>query len=149
MIPVVEIHRRLNKSRIDLPWLTKAVNAAVPHIMEQLKGESPPLASLPEIEASIVSDDKIKQIHKEFMNDPTPTDVITFHHGEIIVSAETANRVGPRHGNDQEQELCLYLIHGLVHLAGWDDHDPAEAAEMKLIQERILKKVIKAIPRDW
>jgi probable rRNA maturation factor len=148
MIPVVHIHRRLNSSRIDLPWLTKTVNAAVPMVLKHLKGESPPLAQLPEVEVIIVRDSKIAKIHKEFMNDPSATDVITFQHGEIIVSADTASRVGPKHGNDQDAELCLYIIHGLVHLAGWDDHEPKEAAEMKVIQDRILKKVGRMFERD-
>jgi probable rRNA maturation factor len=75
------------------------------------------------------------------LDDPTPTDVITFHHGEILVSADTAVRQGAEHGQTFDQELALYLIHGLMHLGGWDDHEEAEAKEMAQKQERILMQV--------
>lgn len=143
MIPSVTIHRRLNKSRIDIRWLSRTVNAAVPLVLNHLKGDAPPLSTLAEIEAVIMSDHHVAKVHKQFMNNPKPTDVITFHHGEIIVSAGMAKRIGAEHGNDLETELCLYLIHGLMHLAGWDDHEADEAAEMKRIQEGILKAVSK------
>ena len=109
-----------------------------------MKGATPPLPDLTEIEASIVTDKVIGQIHAEFLGDPAPTDVITFHHGEILVSADTAAQAGPAHGLSLDEELLLYLIHGLLHLAGWDDHDPEEAAQMKIVQETILRQVIQS-----
>ena len=51
-----------------------------------------PLGELGEIEVSLVSDEDIARVHGEFMDDPTPTDVITFQHGEILVSLDTARR---------------------------------------------------------
>jgi probable rRNA maturation factor len=142
MASVVTIYQRQRKHRCNVKWLTQAVNRAVPLCLQHLKGDDAPLASLPEIEASIVSDRAIAKVHAEFLDDPTPTDVITFHHGEIIVSADTATREGPAHGLTLDQELALYLIHGLMHLAGWDDHEPTEAAEMKRRQEAVLAQVI-------
>jgi probable rRNA maturation factor len=137
----VAIYSRQRKHRFDMPWLRKAANAAVPHCLKHLKADDAPLATLTEIEVSVVSDAAIGKVHAEFLNDPTPTDVITFHHGEIIVSADTAAHEGPAHGLTLDQELCLYVIHGLMHLAGWDDHDPEEAAEMKAKQEAVLALV--------
>jgi len=137
----VAIYNRQRKHRFDMPWLRKAANAAVPHCLKYLKADDAPLATLTEIEVSVVSDAAIGKVHAEFLNDPKPTDVITFHHGEIIVSADTAARQGPVHGLSSDSELCLYVIHGLMHLAGWDDHDPDEAAEMKAKQEAVLASV--------
>lgn len=97
------------------------------------------LRSCSEIEISLINDAEIARVHGEFLNDPTPTDVITFHHGEILISAETALRQSAEHGFSLDQELGLYAIHGLLHLAGWEDHEPNEAASMALIQERILQ----------
>ncbi len=142
MIPKVKIYQRQRAQRCELKWLRQAIAKAVPLCLQHVKGEDAPLASLPEIEASIVSDAEIARVHADFLDDPTPTDVITFHHGEIIVSADTAAREGPAHGLAFNQELCLYVIHGLMHLAGWDDHEPAEAAEMRRLQEAVLAKVV-------
>lgn len=142
MTPSVTIYNRQRSQRCNLPWLRKAIARAVPACLLHLKSSDAPLASLTEVEASIVSDKAIAKVHADFLDDPTPTDVITFHHGEIIVSADTAAREGPVHSLSFDQELCLYLIHGLMHLAGWDDYEPEEAAEMKRRQEAVLAAVI-------
>ncbi len=72
------------------------------------------------------------------MQIPGPTDVITFQHGEIFISAETACRRAKTHRTSLGQELRLYLVHGLLHLHGFDDRDPASAARMHRVQERIV-----------
>ena len=88
----------------------------------------------------MVSDKRIAEIHQRFMNDPTPTDVITFQHGEILISVETAKRQARQFGTTLDHELRLYLVHGLLHLHGFDDKTAAGAAEMKRVQETIVAK---------
>lgn len=122
--------------------MKKVVRAALPLCRAQAKSPEAPLMHLDEIEFSIISDDEMTRVHSEFMDDPTPTDVITFHHGEILVSADTALRQGGEHGQSLDRELALYMIHGLMHLGGWDDHDTEEAAEMARQQEAVLRQVI-------
>jgi probable rRNA maturation factor len=97
------------------------------------------------VEISIVSDKEIARVHGEFLDDPTPTDVITFHHGEIIISADTAERQGREHKHPFDHELALYLIHGLLHLAGWDDHEKTEAREMAKRQQSILRNALETV----
>jgi probable rRNA maturation factor len=72
------------------------------------------------------------------MNEPGPTDVITFQHGEIFISAETARHNARRFGNALTHELRLYVVHGLLHLHGFDDRDKAGARKMETVQRRIL-----------
>jgi probable rRNA maturation factor len=139
--PTLRLYNRQTLHRPDLPWLRRIIKAALPACQEALVNAEAPLAKLDLVEITIVSDTDIGLVHGEFMNDPTPTDVITFHHGEILVSADTALRQGAEHGNDLDRELALYMIHGLLHLAGWDDHDPREAAMMAERQGSILAKV--------
>ena len=90
------------------------------------------------IEISILSDHDIGEVHAQFLNDPTPTDVITFHHGEILASAETAAREAKTRKWPVERELLLYLIHGLLHLHGYDDHAPDDRERMHQHQGEIL-----------
>ena len=130
-LPKLRIYNRQKAHVIPLPWLRRIGKAALPGCLATIKSPDAPLALLPEIEITIVDDADIARVHGDFLDDPTPTDVITFHHGEILVSADPAAREGPRHGLTFDQELALYLIHGLMHLGGWDDHDPEEAREMK------------------
>jgi len=136
------LYNRQKTHRPDLPWLRRILKAALPHCLAAAKSPEAPLHELEEIEFTIVSDDDIAAVHAEFLDDPTPTDVITFHHGEILVSADTALRQGTEHGQPLNPELALYMIHGLMHLGGWDDHDPEEAAEMTRQQEAILHQVL-------
>lgn len=139
MMAKLSLYNRQKTHRPDLPWLRRIVKAALPHCLAAAKSPEAPLHELEEIEFTIVSDEEIAVVHAEFLDDPTPTDVITFHHGEILVSADTALRQGSDHGQPLNQELALYMIHGLMHLGGWDDHDSQEAAEMTRQQEAILQ----------
>ena len=76
------------------------------------------------------------------MNIPGATDVITFDHGEIVISAETALENSRIHGKTLEEELALYMIHGLLHLKGFDDKESGAAAEMDREQQRILAQCL-------
>jgi probable rRNA maturation factor len=98
------------------------------------------LADLDAVEISIVSDEVIAQVHQDFMDIPGATDVITFEHGEIVISAQTARVYAAMFSNSFEKELMLYIIHGLLHLAGHEDADLDEQKVMEEIQVQILAK---------
>ncbi len=144
----IRLFNRQKAHALPLPWLRRIMKHALPLCLAAAKpGDECVLPALPEIEATLIDDAEIARVHGEFLEDPTPTDVITFHHGEILVSVETAARQGPDHGADFEHEVALYLIHGLLHLAGWHDHDPAEAAQMAETQQRILQQCLLGVER--
>lgn len=103
------------------------------------------LADLDEIGIVLVSDARIAALHGEFLSDPAPTDVITFLHGEIIISAETARREARRRRLPLPEEIARYAVHGLLHLAGWSDADPGQAAEMRAVQEKFLRRAIRGL----
>ena len=144
--PKVAVFNHQHGHKTSARWIQKMARAALPDAMAAAKGDDAPLLSLPEIEVSIVSDDEIARVHADFLGDPAPTDVITFHHGEIIVSADTAARQGAEHDQDIDRELALYVIHGLLHLAGWNDEDTAEQKQMHALQEEILDKAAQISP---
>lgn len=101
------------------------------------------LMSLAELSVILVSDRRMAELHRRFLHLPGPTDVITFQHGEIFISAETARRHARRFGNSLERELCLYIAHGLLHLHGFDDTDSAGAAKMERAQERLVASLLR------
>lgn len=130
----------INRQRaipVDLASLEAFASRAVTQCLKLRLGSNP-LSTLPEVSVVLVSDRRIAEIHRRFMNDPAATDVITFQHGEIFVSTETAKRQARQFRTTFEHELRLYLVHGLLHLAGFDDKTPAASAEMKRLQERIV-----------
>jgi len=95
-----------------------------------------------ELTLVLVDDAEIARIHGEFLEDPTPTDVITFHHGEIVVSHETAAREAAVRQIPLEEELLRYTVHGVLHLIGYDDLDPADHKEMHAVQEGLIREVM-------
>lgn len=144
-LPKLRIYNRQKAHMIPLPWLRRMGKAALPGCLAALKSGDAPLASLTEIEITIVDDADIARVHADFLGNPTPTDVITFHHGEILISADTAKRQGLDHGETVDHEVALYLVHGLLHLAGWDDHEMEEAREMAKRQASILREASNAV----
>ncbi len=114
---------------------------ALPRCLEHPGTASCDLPGLAEVEISIVSDEMISQVHADYLNDPTPTDVITFPYGEILVSIDTAASEAQQHGHSTEDELLLYMIHGLLHLNGHLDAEEADRIAMHEVQDRIWAEV--------
>ena len=99
------------------------------------------LEELLAVEISIVSDRTIARVHREFLNVPGATDVITFPHGEIVVSATTAARQAREHGESVNRELARYIVHGFLHLHGHLDAETEDAARMWRAQEKVLDRL--------
>lgn len=107
-----------------------------------------PPSTIPQGELSLVflTDPALAQLHGDFMGDPRATDVITFAGdpaaglaGEICVSADTARAYAKAHRRDFSAELTLYLVHGWLHLAGYDDLKPARKRQMRAAEARAMK----------
>ena len=139
--PEVSLYDHVTCTDVDLDWLNSRVAEALPLCAESVGTEQPLLRELSEIEISLVSDEVIAEVHGQFMDDPTATDVITFHHGEILASVDTAQREGPGHSLSTGDEVLLYIIHGLLHLNGHIDSAEPERATMHRVQDAILREV--------
>ncbi len=126
---------------VDMVGLRAVGMAALGAVLAAAGPEAPSLPGLEEVEVSLVDDATIARVHGEFLGDATPTDVITFAHGEILISTETARRQAAEYGEAPGRELALYLIHGLLHLNGHEDESEAGFAEMQRLQEGILGAV--------
>lgn len=136
-VTVRNLQRRIQIDVVDLEqFAAKAVSLCL-RLPHRKKSD---LEQLPQVSVLIVSDRRIASIHRRFMNESGPTDVITFQHGEIFISAETARRNARRYGNSLKRELALCIVHGLLHLHGLDDRTRADARNMKTVQERILAR---------
>ena len=138
----------------DLPHLTLPPAPAQSKIEKQ---KSKILSPCPPGELSLVflTDSALAELHGAFLADPTPTDVITFTGdaaaglaGEICVSVDTASAYARRHRQDFATELTLYLVHGWLHLAGYDDLRPAAKRRMRAAEKRALAllRAAQAVP---
>ena len=94
-----------------------------------------------ELSVAVVSDPQIRELNKQYLEHDYETDVLSFNlepdsskgclSGEIIVSADTAARCAAEQSVTARDELLLYIVHGLLHLMGFDDKNPARRAEMR------------------
>ena len=140
-MPLITVSNRQRAVPVGVGALQQFGEAALSQCLATRSRGSDLLRELRQIDVVLVSDKNIADIHRRFLDDATPTDVITFQHGEIVVSVETAKRHARKYRTAIEHELQLYLVHGLLHLHGYDDKTAKGAAEMKRLQERIVAKL--------
>lgn len=134
----IRVHNSQRKVRVALPKLQAFADAAFNIALRMKPRAGGVLQQLPQVDAVLVSDAKIAALHKRFMNIGGPTDVITFQHGEIFVSAETAKTNARRYRTTTDAEIRLYIAHGILHLMGLDDTTAAAERTMAKTQERLV-----------
>jgi len=102
------------------------------------------------ISLAFVDDATIAGLNKRFLDHDGPTDVITFPlsgrgarklEGEVVIGVEMAQRAAEERGHDVQAELCLYVIHGVLHLCGYDDRSKRDAAEMRRKEREYLRQL--------
>jgi probable rRNA maturation factor len=100
-----------------------------------------------ELSIVFMTDEALAKLHDDFLQDPSVTDVITFEGnpafglgGEICVSADAAARhvAGSRDPQAFATELILYVVHGWLHLAGYDDLAPMKKRAMRRAESRAM-----------
>ena len=112
-----------------------------------------------EVHLTYVNDRQIRKLNSRFFGKHRCTDVLAFpldEHGplpllgEVVISAETAQRQARRLGHSLEDELHLLTLHGLLHLVGYDDHDPARARLMHERERSLFHQIIgESSPTLW
>lgn len=102
-----------------------------------------------ELTIHFVSEKTIAKLHKIYFNDGSVTDCITFPCdppdencevlGEIFICPKVALSYAQKHGLDPQKELLLYLVHGFLHLMGFDDLTAKERRKMRIQEKKCLK----------
>ncbi len=140
--PVLNFFDRGHCTALKLAPVRKPVSAALDAVLRTPGPGERTLPSLEQVEFVLVSDEVISHVHREFCGDPMPTDVITFHHGEIVLGAETIMRHAAEFQQAPWVELTRCCLHGLLHLNGHIDDEPESAEQMRAVQEKILAAVV-------
>jgi len=86
----------------------------------------------------LVSDGEMAELHERYLGVKGPTDVLSFPTGEIVVSADTAAREADARGIPPLHELVLYVVHGALHLDGYDDKKPEARRRMRAAERKVL-----------
>ena len=137
--PRISVRNLQRKIRVNVAELEKFAAVATQRCLQLRKANRTDLDKLSEVFVWLISDRRMALLHRKYLGQSGPTDVLTFQHGEIFISTETARRHARAFGNSLMRELKLYVVHGLLHLHGFDDQSPAEARRMKTAQEKILR----------
>jgi probable rRNA maturation factor len=140
------LFNRQRKVRVPMEWLRALARVALEECLRRPALGDGPLPRLEEIEVTLVSDATIARVHRDFMEIPGATDVITFDHGEIVISTETARDNAARFGRPLDEELARYVVHGLLHLNGYEDKAPADFDRMQRVQEEVLAVCLPKLP---
>jgi probable rRNA maturation factor len=136
--PCITVRNSQRKISLNVAELEKFAVNAVQHSLRLHPRQQTDLRKLSEVFIWLISDRRMALLHRKFLGQSGTTDVLTFQHGEIFISLETTRRHARAFGNSLLRELKLYIVHGLLHLHGFDDQTPAEARKMKTAQEKIL-----------
>jgi probable rRNA maturation factor len=137
-VPEVTVRNLQRAVPIDLVDLEDFAGEALRRCLQLRRNKLTDLTRLRQISILFISDRRMASLHRRFLKQSGSTDVLTFQHGEIFISAETACRQARAFGNSLARELRLYVVHGLLHLHGLDDRSEADARRMKATQEKIL-----------
>ena len=103
-----------------------------------------------ELSLAFVDNATIHRLNKQYLDHDEPTDVLTFPYsaanakkleGELVLGVEIAREQAQERGHDVHAELALYVIHGLLHLCGYDDKSPAAEQSMRAREAHYLAKL--------
>ena len=134
----IEVHRRSNHVPISETAIEQAVRAALSaHACRHAR-----------LSVAVVDDAEITCLNESYLRHTGPTDVLAFDldgdlsrsavDGQIVASAETASREAPSRNVAPDAELLLYIIHGTLHLLGFDDASSPAATAMHQQEDALL-----------
>ena len=106
--------------------------------------------SIESLDIIFTSDENLRDLHKDFLNDATYTDIITFNlgtsesvEGEIYISSERAFDNAQKYKVPREHEIIRLIIHGCLHLAGYEDNNDVNRQQMKEKEDYFLSMALK------
>jgi len=153
MIEEISIHIEQNfRDCIDKQWMRKIAQQIL-----QAESVTPPY----EISIAFTDSETVQKLNRDYRGIDEPTDVLSFymlpqeknessfilppdgvtHLGEVIISYPQAAEQAKEQGHPMKQELALLIIHGILHLLGYDHEQPEEEAKMRVREKELLEKI--------
>lgn len=140
----IHLHvRSSDKDQIDKKVLIQAAQAVL-DVLNRNEDQ--------EVSIIITDDEQLRQLNRSFRGSDETTDVLAFpmaqvdpdsgklYLGDILISLEQAKAQAMLHGNSLKDELQLLVVHGTLHLLGYDHVDPVDKDRMWEAQEKILRR---------
>lgn len=151
-MPTLKKKRPAPRCRISLQSWTVGLTEST---LRQLKRQATQLAQFAKLPRgtvgiAIVDDRMMAKLHVQHTGVRGTTDVLTFDlrenpkailEADLIICLNEAKRQAKKRKHPVEHELLLYIVHGMLHLIGHDDHDPAAAQAMHKREDQLLAKL--------
>ena len=148
-------NRQLTRALVDVGDTNDQLRRIVRDVLEH-EGVSDA-----EISLVFVADDEMHALNRRHLEHDYPTDVLSFLldeaetetgrsiEAEIIVGTEYASRTAPQFGWSADDEVTLYVVHGLLHACGYDDLSPEKKRVMRRAEVVIAAFVMFRIVHHW
>jgi len=132
--------------RADAPWEAseQRIRQAIEHVLRRHQRREATVS------VALVNDPHIAELNECYLGHQGPTDVLSFDlseegaarlEGQIVISLDTAAREAGRRGHAAEAEVLLYCVHGMLHLLGYGDAEPEQAARMHRREDELLSEL--------
>jgi probable rRNA maturation factor len=136
--PDVDVVGDAGDAGLDRAWLAERLTAAVARVA----------APIARVTLLLVDDDRMAEMHARHRGAPARTDVLSFPAGrpgaievDVAANVDEAARQAAAHGHAVVREVLLYALHGVLHCAGYDDHDDDGSRAMHAEEDRILEAI--------
>jgi probable rRNA maturation factor len=123
----------LTESKIDKKFLEKVAIKTLNFLNFEEKTE---------VNLVIIGEARMRKLNKKYRKINRVTDVLAFDYGEIFICLPQARKQAKQLGNILKKELAILLIHGILHLTGYDDRTKKDYNKMVKKQEEIWQKLI-------
>jgi probable rRNA maturation factor len=140
----LSIANRQRSHRINLSFLRSVMASLIDELHQIEQGD---------LSICVVGETEMTRLNETYLKHQGSTDVITFDYredsdsakrsaslqGEIFVCLDEALVQARRFGTDWQTEMVRYVVHGILHLLGYDDHGAVKRRKMKREENRLLK----------
>ncbi|MGB9769595.1 MULTISPECIES: rRNA maturation RNase YbeY [Caldisericum] len=144
----VEILNKVRKFKVNKTGIKNVVDSIFNELNVKEKGQ---------ISIVLLSKNAIREINKRYRKKDKPTNVLSFQidyekgkniYGEILISPEVAQNEAKKLGNNFNDYFIFLIIHGVLHLLGYDHEKDDERIVMEQLEEKLLKEILVKIKRQ-
>lgn len=134
---IIEIHNLKSDLKIKKSTINKVIQLTCQELNLNFKT----------CQIIFVDDETLRNMHEKYLSDPTLTDVMTFNlgeieiEGEIYISEDRIKENALQYSVSIQNEVCRNIIHGILHLKGFNDIKESEKEEMKTYEDRLLSTI--------
>jgi probable rRNA maturation factor len=99
-----------------------------------------PRAAAGEVAIALVPDSHVRRLNRTYRRKDRATDVLSFEPSDIVIATGVARRQAREAGHSYATELKVLALHGLLHLLGYDHHDPSDGGRMARVERALRRK---------